>query len=180
MPAPTASEVSVVVCAHTMRRIDETVACVRGVRGVLGDEEPPGEVTVVIDHEPELQREITARLDAASACWPTRAPRACRMRAPSPTRTSSSPAAAPRRSGPARRPPGFPLSFSGDPLLLPWETDDGPVRNVVGCNMAFRRETFATAGGFDPRGQRARWAAGARQRAEQQLVLAGGPGADPC
>jgi hypothetical protein len=28
--------------------------------------------------------------------------------------------------------------------------DEGPVRNVIGCNMAFRQEAFAAAGGFDP------------------------------
>jgi len=179
MLAPAASEVSVVVCAHTMRRLDETVAC---VLAVLGDEEPPGEVIVVIDHEPELQREITVRLDPAVRVLANTGTQGLSDARNSGLRAATGSIVAfidddatPRRGWlralarpftdadvvvtggraepvwPDRAPAWFPAEFL-------WVvgcsyhgmTDDGPVRNVIGCNMAFRREAFDITGGFDP------------------------------
>lgn len=178
MAPPSPSDTSVVICAHAMRRLEETLDCIRAVRG---QREPPGELIVVVDHAPDLQRELERRsgpgvttlanegrrglsearntgLRAASGALVAfvdddAVPRDGWLAALIRPFADPDVAATGGRAEPlwgASAPPWFPDEFL-------WVVgcsyrgmvDDGPVRNVIGCNMAFRRETFRIAGGFD-------------------------------
>jgi len=168
-----------VVCAHTTRRLDDTLAC---LRAVADQREPPGEILVVVDHEAELQRALRARAPQRVTVLANAGARGLSdarntgLRAargvvvafvdddalPRPgwlaalIRPFADPAVA-VTGGRAE-----PLWPDDAPTWFPAEflwvvgcsyvgmVDDGPVRNVIGCNMAFRRDAFAAAGGFDP------------------------------
>ena len=57
-------DASVVVCAYTEERWDDLVA---GIGSALGQDPPPGEVIVVVDHNPELLRRVRAELPGVLA-----------------------------------------------------------------------------------------------------------------
>lgn len=176
MPVPTTS---VVVCAHTMRRLDVTVRC---VRAVLAQVPAPDEVVVVVDHNDELRAALAERLPPAVRIVGSVGPNglstarnvgighaagaviafvdddalprsgwlAALLEPFADERVVATGGhAEPRWEAP--RPEWFPDEFL-------WVVGcsyrgmvaDGPVRNVIGCNMAFRAEAFARAGVFDP------------------------------
>lgn len=174
------AETSVVVCAHTMRRLDETLGCLRAVRAQA---EPPGEIVVVVDHEPELQRILQERAGGAVTVVANAGTRGLSDARNTGVRTARGTVIAfldddalPRAGWlvallrPFADPQVFVTGGRAEPLWPgappPWfpdeflwvvgcsyrgMVDDGPVRNVIGANMAFRREAFAAAGGFDPK-----------------------------
>jgi len=179
MLPPSASDTSVVVCAHTMRRLDETIAC---LRAVIGQEQPPGEVIVVVDHEPDLQRELTTHSGLPVTVVANDGRRGLSDARNTGLRFARGAViafvdddAVPREGWLAALVRPFadpqvavtggraePLWPEAAPRWFPEEflwvvgcsyrgmVDDGPVRNVIGCNMAFRREALAAAGDFDP------------------------------
>jgi glucosyl-dolichyl phosphate glucuronosyltransferase len=55
--------VSVIVCAHLLDRLPDTITAVDSVRG---QSVPPAEILVVVDHNPELHRRLTAELPDAT------------------------------------------------------------------------------------------------------------------
>ncbi|GHF67690.1 GT2 family glycosyltransferase [Amycolatopsis bartoniae] len=175
---------TVVVCAYTERRWDDLVA---GLSALRAQTVPPGEIVLVIDHNPELERRATAAFDDVLVV-----PNAGRRGLSGARNTAIELAkgeviafldddAEPEPDwleqllagyrdprvlavGGAARPvwPGHERS----PLLpargagtgeLDWvvgctytgqPTTDTPVRNLMGCNMSFRREAFELAGLF--------------------------------
>jgi GT2 family glycosyltransferase len=58
-PGARCTEATVVVCAFASRRLDQTVDC---VRSVLGQDPPPGQMMVVVDHNETLEAGLRARL----------------------------------------------------------------------------------------------------------------------
>ncbi len=169
---------SVVVCAFSSARTEQTVAC---VQSVLAQRPAPGQVIVVVDHNPELRARLRTRL-----------PDLVEIVANQGERGLSS-----ARNTALRRSRGDPIVFIDDDalahpawlwrLLAPfedltvlgtggqarpaweraqpaWFPDEllwvvgcsyrglpptGEVRNPLGCNMAFRATAFARAGPFD-------------------------------
>lgn len=173
MAAPT---VSVVICAHTMDRLDDIRAAVASVRAQTHQ---PDELFLVIDHNPELQEavgdleakivpnvgekglsggrntgtelaagEVVAYLDDDATAEPTWLEHLIAPFA-DPAVVSVGGWALPAWD--AGRPGWFPeeylwvvgCSHRGLPTEL------APVRNVIGCNMAFRRQPVLDAGGFE-------------------------------
>jgi glucosyl-dolichyl phosphate glucuronosyltransferase len=57
--APGGLSVSVIICAHLMDRLPDTIAAVNSVRQ---QSLAPAEIFVVVDHNPELHRRLTAEL----------------------------------------------------------------------------------------------------------------------
>lgn len=176
---PYAPDTSVVVCAHTMRRLDQTLAC---LRAVIDQQPPPREVIVVVDHAPDLQSELATRSADAVTVVANEGRRGLSDGRNTGVRLAQGALiafldddAVPRSgwltalvrpfADPAVVVTGGraePLWPDDAPRWFPDEflwvvgcsyrgmVDDGPVRNVIGCNMAFRQEAFTAAGGFDP------------------------------
>lgn len=173
MSAPT---VSVVICAHTMDRLGDIE---QAVASVLTQTRPADEVILVIDHNNELQEavqglgpkvipnvgtkglsgarntgtelapgEVVAYLDDDATAEPTWLEH---LAAPfvDPEVVAVGGWAVPNWD--TAKPDWFPdeylwvvgCSHRGLP------TERAPVRNVIGCNMAFRRAPVLAAGGFD-------------------------------
>jgi GT2 family glycosyltransferase len=168
--------VSVVICAHTIERLDDIRAA---VASVAAQSVPAHELLLVIDHNPELMDlvseldakvvansgpkglsgarntgtelatgEIVAYLDDDATAEPDWL---AELTAPftDPQVAAVGGWAVPAWDSP--RPGWFPeeylwvvgCSHRGLPETL------SPVRNVIGCNMAFRRSTVLDLGGFD-------------------------------
>lgn len=168
--------VTVVICAHTMDRFDDIKAAVASVQAQT---RPADETILVIDHNDELQEavsglgpkvvpnvgtkglsgarntgtelaigEVVAYLDDDATAEPTWLEE---LVAPftDPAVVAVGGWAIPNWD--TERPDWFPeeylwvvgCSHRGLPTEL------APVRNVIGCNMAFRRQPVLDAGGFD-------------------------------
>ncbi len=167
---------SVVICAYTLARWDELVACVESVRQQTL---PPREIIVVVDHNPALLERVRAQIAGVIAIE-NKEPRGL-----SGARNSGiaiaqgdviafldeDSAAAPDwlarlRAGYTDQVIGVggaiePVWLNGRPRWFPPEFDwvvgctflgmsETPtrVRNLIGCNMSFRREVFQQFGGF--------------------------------
>ena len=168
--------VSVVVCSHTPDRRGELLDAIKSLRQ---QSQPPHEVIVVVDHDPDLldwvregapdvlaienreeqglagarnsgvragQGEVVAFLDddaVAAPSWIERLSAAYR----DPRILGAGGAVLPVWE---ERPSWFPeefewvvgCSYRGLPLRR------SPVRNLIGCNMSFRRDVFDRLGGF--------------------------------
>lgn len=179
MPPPSASNTSVVVCAHAMRRLDETLSCLRAI----GEQErPPAEVILVVDHEPGLQRALAGQARAGVTVVANTGRRGLSDARNTGLRVARGDIVAfvdddavPRPGWLAALVRPFadatvavtggraePLWPGDAPRWFPDEflwvvgcsyrgmTDDGPVRNVIGANMAFRAAALGMVGGFDP------------------------------
>jgi glycosyltransferase involved in cell wall biosynthesis len=180
-PPPTAhaSQATVVVCAFASHRLEQTVAC---VVSVLSQDPPPGQVVVVVDHNPPLQDELRARLpDVVEVIANQEAKGLSSARNTAIARSHGDYAVFVDDDAVAH--PGWLarlLSAFDDPSVIGaggravplWETpaprwlppeflwvvgcsyvgqpEAGDVRNPLGCNMAFRRDVFGTAGVFNP------------------------------
>jgi GT2 family glycosyltransferase len=176
---PAATGASVIACAFSSQRLEQTIAC---VESVLAQRPPPQQVIVVVDHNEDLRAMLRARL-------PAQAEIVANHREPG---LSSA-----RNTGVALS-TGDPIVFIDDDAVahehwlarllgafedpdvlgvgghaMPaweysqpaWFPDEflwvvgcsyrglvasGPVRNPLGCNMAFRADVFDRVGLFDP------------------------------
>jgi glucosyl-dolichyl phosphate glucuronosyltransferase len=169
--------VSVVICAHLVERLPDTIAAVNSVRR---QSLPAAEIIVVIDHNPELYRLLTAELPGVTVVENQEA------RGLSGGRNTGIAAAdgdivafldddavadtdwlkffAASYSDPAvagvggltlpswdtRRPSWFPAEFDWvvGCTYVGMPTVPAPVRNVLGGNASYRREVFGVVGGF--------------------------------
>lgn len=178
-PGPTAAHATVVVCAFSSARLEQTVAC---IESVLRQEPPPAQTVVVVDHNDALLADLRARLpDAveivanpdARGLSSARNTAIARSRGDyivfidddavahdqwlarllfafrDPTVIGAGGHARPLWAQPP--PSWFPPEFL-------WVVgcsytglpETGTVRNPLGCNMAFRADVFRTAGMFNP------------------------------
>jgi glycosyltransferase involved in cell wall biosynthesis len=176
---PSATRATVIVCAFTSRRLDQTVAC---VSSVLGQDPPPAQIIVVVDHNESLQAELRARLpeqveivanDQARGLSTSRNIAIARSRGDYIVFIDDD--AIPHEGWLARLLAPFadpsvvgagghalPLWEIPEPGWLPPEflwvvgcsytglPETGAVRNPLGCNMAFRAEVFQRVGMFNP------------------------------
>jgi GT2 family glycosyltransferase len=170
---------SVVVCAFSLERVHQTVAC---VESVLGQRAAPAQVLVVVDHNDTLQAMLRARLPTTVQVIANSGPRglasarntgvqACHY---DPIVFIDDDAVAnenwletllaafddPEVIGAGGH--AVPRWESEQPRWLPDELlwvvgcsyrglpRAGAVRNPLGCNMAFRSAVFKQAGPFDP------------------------------
>ena len=174
-----AANATVVVCAFSSARLEQTVAC---VDTVLSQEPPPGQVVIVVDHNDALLGDLRNRLPETVEVVPNAEARGlssarntaiARSRGDyivfidddaiahegwlarllsafdDPAVIGAGGHARPLWSQPP--PPWFPpeflwvvgCSYAGLP-------ETGPVRNPLGCNMAFRAGAFRRAGMFNP------------------------------
>lgn len=178
-PPADAGHATVVICAFSSARLEQTVAC---VDSVLRQDPPPGQVVVVVDHNEALEADLRARLRDDVEIVANPGPRGlstARNTAIARSRgdyvvfvdddavahdqwlarllsTFEDPAVigAGGHARPlwAEPPPGwFPPEFlwvvGCSYVGLP---EDGPVRNPLGCNMAFRAAVFRRVGMFNP------------------------------
>jgi GT2 family glycosyltransferase len=178
-PSGQGTHATVVVCAFTSRRLEQTVDC---VRSILSQDPPPGQVVVAVDHNESLQEELRARLpdgveivanEQARGLSSSRNTAIARSRGDyivfidddaiahqqwlarllaafdDPTVVGAGGHALPiwEIPQPGWLPPEFlwvvGCSYSGLP-------ETGPVRNPLGCNMAFRTDVFQRVGMFNP------------------------------
>jgi GT2 family glycosyltransferase len=176
---PTAADATVVVCAFSSARLEQTVAC---IGSVLRQEPRPAQIVVVVDHNDALLGDLRARLPEAVEIVPNPDARGL---------SSARNTAIARSRGQyivfidddavahdgwlarllsAFADPGVigaggharPLWAQPPPSWFPpeflWvvgcsytgQIETGTVRNPLGCNMAFRAKVFGTAGMFNP------------------------------
>jgi glycosyltransferase involved in cell wall biosynthesis len=176
---PTAADATVVVCAFSSARLEQTIAC---IDSVLGQEPPPAQMVVVVDHNDALLADLRARLPKAVEIIPNPDARGL---------SSARNTAIARSRGDyivfidddavahdrwlarlllAFRDPAVigaggharPLWAQPPPSWFPPEflwvvgcsytglPETGTVRNPLGCNMAFRATVFRSAGMFNP------------------------------
>ena len=168
--------VTVVICAHTMERLDDIRAAVASVEAQTRQ---PDETILVIDHNDELEEavqglgpkvisnagpkglsgarntgtelasgEVVAYLDDDATAEPTWLER---LTAPFDDRAVVAVGGWAVPAWDTERPGWFPEEFlwvvGCSHRGLP--TELAPVRNVIGCNMAFRRAPVLALGGFD-------------------------------
>jgi GT2 family glycosyltransferase len=175
----TASQTTVVVCAFSSARLEQTVAC---VGSVLSQEPPPDQVVIVVDHNDALEADLRERLPEDVEIVPNQHARGlssarntaiARSRGECIVFIDDDAVARERWLGRllsafddpavigaggharplwAEPPPGwFPPEFL-------WVVgcsytglpESGSVRNPLGCNMAFRAEVFRDVGTFNP------------------------------
>jgi glycosyltransferase involved in cell wall biosynthesis len=178
-PAASGAKATVVVCAFSSRRLEQTVDC---VRSVLGQGLAPVQIIVVVDHNETLQRELRARLpDQVEIVANEHAPGLSSARNTAIARSRGDyivfiddDAIAHDRwlarllrtfEDPAVVGAGghaLPLWETAQPGWLPEELlwvvgcsysglpESGNVRNPLGCNMAFRADLFQSLGMFNP------------------------------
>jgi glycosyltransferase involved in cell wall biosynthesis len=177
---PLAKGASVIVCTCSAQRLEQTIAC---VESVLGQQPPPAEVIVVVDHNEALRTTLSARLDAQVKIIANAAePGLASARNTGVALSSGDPIVFIDDDAEAQERwlAGL-LSAFKDPSVVgvgghaipawecgppPWFPDEflwvvgcsyrglalsGPVRNPLGCNMAFRAAAFDRVGVFDPR-----------------------------
>jgi GT2 family glycosyltransferase len=174
-----AAQATVVVCAFSSARLEQTVAC---VASVLRQEPPPGQVVIVVDHNDALEADLRARLPGeveivanpdARGLSSARNTAIARGRgdyivfidddARAHTQwlarllSAFDDPAVIGAGGHAR-----PLWAEAPPAWFPPEflwvvgcsytglPETGSVRNPLGCNMAFRAEVFRSVGMFNP------------------------------
>ncbi len=168
--------VAVIICAHTMERLDDIRDAVASVHA---QSRQPDELLLVIDHHPELQEAVA---DLPAKVVPNTGPKGLSGARNTGTELASSDVVAyldddavadpewlERLTAPfgqpevvavggwananwdTAEPNWFPAEFSWvigcSHRGLPTELAE--VRNVIGCNMAFRRQPVIDAGGFD-------------------------------
>lgn len=177
MPAPSASNISVVIRTYTEARWDDLVAAVDSVRGQA---DPPKEIVVVVDHEPRLAdralrhfRDVVV-VDNHHARGASGSLNAGVAAARSPiialldddavaTPSWLKNLAAPYRDHQVLGVGGriIPVWAAGKPAWFPEEfnwvvgctyrgvpTVASPIRNLIGANMSFRRGVWEDVGGF--------------------------------
>lgn len=171
------SDISVVICAYTEERWPELGAAVRSVQK---QSRPPGQIIVVVDHNPALlaraRRELPGVLAIANHETPglggARNSGVAAARGAIIAFLDDDALAAPdwleqlaaayddasvagaggailpdwQAGRPAWFPPEFDWVVGCTYLGLPEEAT--PVRNLIGCNMSYRREVFAAIGKF--------------------------------
>jgi GT2 family glycosyltransferase len=177
-----APRVSVVICAHTLERLDDLRAA---VASVAAQSQPPAELLVVIDHNDGLRRAVADIGDSGGL--PVRVVASTGPKGLSGARNTGTELASgevvafldddataapdwlehlvapfaepavvavggwadPRWDGPAPAwfPPEFAWVIGCSHRGLP--TSRAEVRNVIGCNMSFRRQAVLEAGGFE-------------------------------
>jgi GT2 family glycosyltransferase len=174
-----ATQATVVVCAFSSARLEQTVAC---VGSVLSQDPPPAQVVIVVDHNSALEAELRARLPGdveIVANQDARGLSSARNTAVARSQgeyvvfidddavahanwlgrllSAFDDAAVIGAGGHAH-----PLWAEPPPRWLPPEflwvvgcsytglADSGSVRNPLGCNMAFRADVFRAAGTFNP------------------------------
>jgi GT2 family glycosyltransferase len=177
--AANAARATVVICAFSSARLEQTVAC---VESVLGQDPPPAQVVIVVDHNEALEADLRARLPADVEIVANPGPRGlstARNAAIARSRgdyvvfidddavahdrwlarllsTFEDPAVI-GAGGHAR-----PLWAEPPPAWFPPEflwvvgcsytglPEEGAVRNPLGCNMVFRADVFRRVGMFNP------------------------------
>ena len=175
----TAADATVVVCAFSSARLEQTIAC---VASVLSQEPPPAQVVIVVDHNDALLGDLRDRLPETVEVVPNADARglsSARNTAIARSRgdyivfidddaiahegwlarllSAFDDPAVIGAGGHAR-----PLWSEPPPSWFPPEflwvvgcsysglPDSGSVRNPLGCNMAFRATAFRSAGTFNP------------------------------
>jgi GT2 family glycosyltransferase len=178
-PTADAAHATVVICAFSSARLEQTVAC---VDSVLSQDPPPAQVVIVVDHNEALQADLRARLPAKVEIVANPGPRGlstarntaiARSRGEYVVFIDDDAVAHDRwlarllsafedpavigAGGHAR-----PLWADPPPAWFPPEflwvvgcsyiglPEEGSVRNPLGCNMAFRAEVFRRVGMFNP------------------------------
>ncbi|MFZ1993156.1 MAG: glycosyltransferase, partial [Solirubrobacteraceae bacterium] len=174
-----ATQATVVVCAFSSARLEQTVAC---VQSVLSQEPPPAQLVIVVDHNDELRTDLRARVPEKVeivANPDARGLSSARNTAIARSRgdyivfidddaiahdqwlarllSAFDDPAVIGAGGHAR-----PLWAEPPPEWFPPEflwvvgcsytglPEAGTVRNPLGCNMAFRAEVFRSVGMFNP------------------------------
>jgi glucosyl-dolichyl phosphate glucuronosyltransferase len=177
--ATDATRATVVICAFSSARLEQTVAC---VDSVLRQEPPPAQVVIVVDHNDALEGDLRARLPETVEIVPNLEPRglsSARNTAIARSRgdyivfidddavahtgwlaqllSAFGDSTVIGAGGHAR-----PLWAQPPPRWFPPEflwvvgcsytglPETGSVRNPLGCNMAFRARAFLSAGMFNP------------------------------
>jgi GT2 family glycosyltransferase len=171
--------VGVVVCAFTLARRLEVLAC---VRSVLEQKPAPGEIIVVVDHNEDLRQWLLGELPRGVLVVSNVGPPGLSGSRNTGVGAISRPIVA-FIDDDAVAEPGWlaglcgvvsddavigaggqvlPIWTGERPAWFPEEflwvvgcsyrgmVRNGPVRNMLGCNMAFRASVFAMVGGFDP------------------------------
>jgi GT2 family glycosyltransferase len=178
-PNTRAAQATVVVCAFTSRRLEQTVDC---VRSVLSQHPPPGQMLVVIDHNESLQAELRERLpdeveivanEGAQGLSSSRNTAIARSRGEYIVFVDDDAIAHEQWLSRLLAPFDDPAVVGAGGHALPrWEIaqpgwlppeflwvvgcsysglpETGAVRNPLGCNMAFRAEVFRQVGMFNP------------------------------
>ena len=140
------STISVIICCYTMDRWHDLVEAVHEVERQAGGS---AQVLVCVDHNDTLFRRASAALPRATVVENTHQQGLSGARN-SAVEQASVGAATP--AWPTRRPGWFPGEFDWvvgcSYLGLPVKR--AKVRNVMGCNMAFRREVFEAGLRFSP------------------------------
>jgi GT2 family glycosyltransferase len=173
----TNTDISVVICAYTEKRLNELVAAVESVQN---QGLPPKEIIVVADHNPSLQNWAQANLSGVVVV-PNHEPQGLGGARNSGLAAASGAIVAFLDDDAIAAPywleqmvAGYedenvagvggsivPSWQSGRPAWFPAEFDwvvgctykgmpdrPTPVRNLIGCNMSYRREVFDTIGNF--------------------------------
>lgn len=168
--------VSVIICAHTMDRLDDIKAAVASVQAQT---RPPDETILVIDHNDELQDQVTG---LGPKVVPNVGPKGLSGARNTGTELAMGEVVAYLDDDATAEPSWLDelVAPFADPAVLAvggwavpaWDTERpawfpeeylwvvgcshrglptelAPVRNVIGCNMAFRRQPVLDAGGFD-------------------------------
>ena len=174
----TGERATVIVCASSSDRFPQLVSAVGSARGRT---RPPGEVLVVIDHNPDLRERVTRRFPELTVLENAGPPGLSGARNTGTAAATggivvyldddaeAEPGWLESLTGHFERPEVLGVSGYADPRWAAgrprWWPDEfdwvvgcsyrglpesvGPVRNLMGCTMALRRDVVEAAGGFD-------------------------------